>query len=197
MTLKARAGGLLLAGGVVGVVAAHVAAYVIAIPDDTRRAHYLAATGHAYWPIAVGLGLLAGCVAIVGSGLRGRNRAMAGMGLSRGHRVQELAAVTASQAGLFTLMEVSERIGAGSPAMELVRSPAFLVGLGIQVLVALVVVSILAGIEHGVHRLVAAGMREVRRTYLLRPSGPGRLWAMTAWTGSNTEARGPPLSAFC
>jgi len=48
--------------GVAGVVVAHSAAYLIAVPDGVERARHLSATGHGYWPVAVGLALVAGVV---------------------------------------------------------------------------------------------------------------------------------------
>lgn len=197
MTSKARAGGLLLMSGVSGVVIAHVVAYVVAIPDGGQRARYLDATGHGYWPVATGLAIAAGVAAIAGSGLRGRARALAGMDPCRGVGVRGLLAITAWQGGLFTVMEVAERIGAGSPTSALIRSPAFLVGLGIQALVALAVASILWGIERGVQRLVTATLRDLPAIHVLRPFRLGRSFTVLRWTGGGPEARGPPLTAFC
>ena len=49
-----RAGrGTLALAAVAGTVAAHGAAWVLAVPDGTRRHDALLATGHGWWPLAV------------------------------------------------------------------------------------------------------------------------------------------------
>ena len=101
------------------------------------------------------------------------------------------------QLAVFSLMEVAERAGSGIPTATLARDPAFLSGLAIQVLVALLIVSVLRVIERGVELLVRACRRPSPRGKAARRglTDPSRVVA--TWVGGQIGARGPPLPAFC
>lgn len=194
---RSRTGGLLAVSGVAGVVAAHSVAYLIAVPDGSLRAQHLSATGHGYWPIAVGVACVAGLVAMVASGIRGRALALArSTTLSTGGPVWT-AGLVAWQLVLFSVMEIGERVGTGSAPATLVRDPVFLVGLAIQVLVALLIVSVMRVIERGVELLVDALQRRLRQGHAGVPIWADRSWVVSSWVGGKPGARGPPASAFC
>ncbi|GAC1316805.1 MAG: hypothetical protein NVSMB12_14060 [Acidimicrobiales bacterium] len=193
---RRRVGGLLVASGVAGVVAAHSAAYAIAIPDGARRARHLQATGHGYWSVAIGLACVGGLIAVVGAGVRGRAVALARAMAPTDRRVAT-AGLVSWQLALFSAIEVVERLGSGSPTGALVRDPAFLLGLGIQVLVALLIVMVLRSIERGVELLVFALRRRTAQSPADRPAWIVADQQGTSWLGRQPGARGPPTSAFC
>ena len=193
---RRRVGGLLVASGVTGVVAAHSAAYAIAIPNGAQRAQHLQATGHGYWPVAIGLACVGGVTAAVGAGVRGRAVARARATAPTDRRFATAGLVT-WQLALFSAIEVAERIGSGSPAGALVRDPAFLLGLGIQVLVALLIVVVLWSIERGVELLVFALRHRAARTRADRPASIEPNRTDTSWLGGKPGARAPPTPAFC
>jgi hypothetical protein len=117
-----------------GLVLGHVLAYLIAVPDPHHRAFVLQRTGHEYLPAAAEAALvlaLAGMAAVVirafGPGPRGgsdRFSRLAGrLGL-----VQVLA---------FGGLEVVERIVAGAPLRHLTSDHILVIGMAMQIVVAL------------------------------------------------------------
>lgn len=194
---RSRSCGLLAVSGIPGVVAAHWVAYVIAIPDASQRAHRLAATGHGYWSIAGGVACIAALVLIAASGFRGRALALGPVTASstRG-RLWPLGLV-AWQLSLFSLMEIGERVGTGSAPAAIVRDPVFLIGLTIQVLAALLVLSVMRAIERGVELLVGALHRHVPHGHVEAPVWADECGVVSSWMGGKPGARGPPSSAFC
>lgn len=190
-----RSRGLLVVSGVAGVVVAHSAADLIAMPDGVERARHLAATGHGYWPVALGLALVAGLVSMVASGAQGRSLALASGPPPLADAKFSAAGLVASQLVLFAGMETGERLGSGGAPASLLREPAFLIGLCIQVLVALLVVSILRAIERGVELLVRAMQRSSPEAHV-PPPWVDRSWSASRWIGGKPSARGPPLPAF-
>jgi hypothetical protein len=121
--------GLAMAGLVLG----HVLAYLIAVPDPHQRAFVLQRTGHEYLPALAEAALvlaLAGIAAVV-------IRAFA-PGPRRGsERFPRLAGRLALvQVLAFGGLEVVERIVAGAPLRHLASDHILVVGMAVQVVVA-------------------------------------------------------------
>ena len=107
MTSRAGRGGRLvtIAWALVGVMGGHELTYTVLFPDDGLRHEALAESGHA-WVGMLGPALIVSFAVAVAAGLLGRRPA----GRSRGVR---FAVLLALQVGLFTAIELGERIGAG------------------------------------------------------------------------------------
>lgn len=111
---------------VLGSLAAHAAAYVLAEPDGAERAALLARTGHGYlsWaPALVGAAVLA-LVAAFSLRVLGAARGVAARGA---HPLLALVPVAG-----FVAQEAAERAVSGVAPAELLSERAFFVGLGVQ-----------------------------------------------------------------
>lgn len=137
-----------LVSGVAGVVVAHAAAYLLAFPSPDVRNHELHNSGHGYWDHAVLFAVVAGVVALVQAAGRGIRRGRAGVAPKRCSFGRQLLGLAVWQLALFAGMEVVERAVAGVPPGALLRDPAFVVGVVLQVAVAAVILLLLGGVEH-------------------------------------------------
>jgi hypothetical protein len=172
-----------------GVVGAHALNYVLAFPDPAVRSHELTASGHGYWPAAVGLAVVAGVLALgigVGNGFRPRRSSTA-----TPIRAGQLAAM---QVLLFVAVESVERLGAGVDPLPFLRSPQFALGVLLQLAVAVGAVIVLRAVEAGTRRVA----RGLRRTLPRRSAAP--IWSPQTFDvvglgwSSSTPARAPPVS---
>ncbi len=163
-----------------GVVVAHAAGYVIALPSAAERGPHLEATGHGYWPVAVTVAVTAAGVALllaVGSGaLWGRD------GRRHASAWRSVRSLAGWQVLAFVVMELGERTVAGAHAGGLLASPEFWLGLLLQLPVALVATRLLRTAERTGFRLASA----LRR--LPRPAARPAVDRPVA-------ARGAPVSA--
>jgi hypothetical protein len=176
-----------------GLVLGHVLAYLIAVPDPHHRAFVLQRTGHEYLPAMAEAALvlaLAGMAAVVirafapgPGGCSERFSRLAGrLGL-----VQVLA---------FGGLEVVERIVAGAPLRHLASDHILLIGMAVQVVVALAGAAFL--------RWLARTSSKLAETALPRLSLPRAravlALASTSWSpsplafGSIGNIRAPPVS---
>jgi hypothetical protein len=149
--------GLPLAGtAVVGVVLGHWLAYSLAVPAPTLRAEILAASGHSYWLLAMKAALVLGLVALgtvlirhLGARVRGEQAV-----------AETLPWLAARLAGLqvlaFTAMEVTERIAAHQAAGQMFRHHIFLLGVAVQLAVAVAVAFVLLWFARAARRIVSA-----------------------------------------
>jgi hypothetical protein len=181
--------GLAMAGLVLG----HVLAYLIAVPDPEHRAFVLQRTGHEYLPAMAEAALvlaLAGIAAVVirafAPGPRGGSerffRLAGRLGL-----VQVLA---------FGGLEVVERMVAGAPLRHLASDHILVIGMAVQVAVALAGAAFLRWLVRTSSKLAA--------TALPRPplprAGAVPSFASATWTpgigvfGSIGNVRAPPSS---
>jgi hypothetical protein len=180
--------------GAAGVVLGHWLAYRVAIPEPVLRGEILAATGHAYWLVAVKAAVILG-LAGVGSVLVARLsrelRGNAPVHLSFDRLALELAAI---QAPAFTAMELVERLASHAPLAGMFLHGVFLIGLLFQLAVAAAGAVILQWLERAADRVCAAvaGWRRppvnarVLRLFDRAPSRP--VAAMAGAAG----VRGPP-----
>jgi hypothetical protein len=172
--------------GVGGIVLAHAVGYALAFPDGGLRASVLRATGHGYWPVAVALAALAAGGAVVlavGAGVR---RTWAQL-------LPRPLALAAFQVVGFLAVETSERIAAGIPLSALLHERAVLVGVVVQVLVALAAYFALRATANLAERLAP------RRRPWPRVSG---VWAGVTYVvragvvlGASAQPRAPPVLA--
>jgi hypothetical protein len=157
--------GIVVAGAVgAGLALSHWLAYLIAVPHAHQRAQLLEHTGHGYWPRAAAIAAALGLVALVVTGARAVAQARnADLGQLRlGQLVARLAGM---QLPAFILLELIERLASGAADLGFVLQAPFLVGLGVQLLVATVLGVLLS-------RFARAAARIAR--ILLRGKLPGR-----------------------
>jgi hypothetical protein len=176
-----------------GLALSHWLAYLIAVPHAHERERLLESTGHGYWPLAAAVAVASGLVALVVTGARAVARARdADLGQ---HRLGQLVARMAGmQIPAFVLLEAIERLASGAAGLDLVLQAPFLVGLGVQLLVATVVGVFLTRFAHAAARIARILLRSKvsgRSAALLPPTRPAampvRLLGLAA-----VGVRGPP-----
>jgi hypothetical protein len=191
MDLRGRFGLVLVA--LSGLLAGHAVSYVVAAPDPHERAALLAVTGHSQHGAFGTLALAAGVAALIGIVMqRVRTRAVAAAPLSTG-RVAVL--LWAAQTAGFVLLEAWERGHGVAGAAELAGEPAFLIGLGAQLAVALVATALVVLVRATVDallRLLTPPAEETPTSLFLCAPGlrAPRSVARSAW-----NLRGPPSPA--
>jgi hypothetical protein len=164
-----------------GVVAGHTCAYLVTTPVGRDRGALLSA-GHGYWEAATALAVVAAAVALAVQVARPvvgqlRPRSLAGL-----------------QVVLFTFMESCELLATGQPLDALASHRGFLIGIGLQVVVAVVLtrvfrlaveaVAAVFGPSRQLPRATARGTRLVIRTLDPRRKPLGR----------QCGSRAPPLA---
>jgi hypothetical protein len=188
---------VLVVGGVAGVVMAHMLDYLLVFRSASARTHELAATGHGLWPDALAVAIGAGALAVGTAMAKGGAGALLRWA-ARPHDTpcRDLGALALWQVGLFTAVEVIERLAAHQSPLALAHGPLFPAGVGLQVLVAVAVLAALRFLERLGTALVAAVAGAVRRPRRSRRPAfaqalglglPGRSPAGPA------QPRGPPL----
>ncbi len=142
-----------------GLVLGHALAYLIAIPDPHQRAFALQRAGHAYLPAldqAVMMLAIAGVAAIV-------VRAFARKGDGATERFGRVAALlVVVQTFAFASQEVLERLVSGAPLGELAHDQILVIGVLVQVLVAIVAAAVLWLLARTSSRLAATSVIRVR-----------------------------------
>jgi hypothetical protein len=174
-----------------GVVAAHQLAYVVAAPDAHERAELLRAGGHGHWSsvVAVAMGLLAlGLMAFLRRGLQEAPSSSAAVALRSGVAVR----LALLQGTGFVALEALERFGTGAGPARLWEEPAVLIGVALQVLIALATAAVVALLGRAVARWVAR--RAVPARIALRPARPvlGFVAVPAAALSGSGALRGPP-----
>ncbi len=155
--------GLPLAGAAgAGVVLGHWLTYLIAVPNANLRTAFLTESGHGYWPIAVksavalalaGMAILTLRLAAGGPGEeQPRSRVFAGL----------LWRLSLAQVVAFAVLELSERLAAGLPMANLFQHHVFLLGVVIQLALAVAGALLLVGWRRAVVRILTA-LRAVPR----------------------------------
>ena len=138
-----------------GSLAAHAAAYLMAEPDRAERAALLARTGHSYlsWaPAVVGTAVL---VLVAALALRVLDAAR-GVAARGAHPLLALVPVAA-----FVAQEAAERAVSGTAPAHLLAEPAFRVGLAVQAVCGLA--------AFFVSRLLVEGAERLGRLVARRP----------------------------
>lgn len=138
---SAHRGVPIFATSVAGVLAGHWAAYTLALRDPHQRLLVLGRAGHDYLPLATKLALV---LLFVGLGT-----VIARTCAARGERafvrsspppgvMVSAARLMAIQAAAFGGIEVVERLVAGAPLTDLASEHLLLVGLAVQLIVAVI-----------------------------------------------------------
>jgi len=177
-----------------GIVAAHCVAYIMMAPEGEERALLMDATGHQFWGVVFALGL--------GVGVAGVSWLMVNFlhPSTAEHSKVNLFAFAAPrlmalQVGGFVLLEATERMFMGGGAHALLE-PVVIVGLVVQIAVALVAAVILSLLTRTLHALLSTSNRPsvgAERT-LPRPTSRWVQPSLAPGTGAGTW-RGPPLRA--
>ena len=182
---------------VAGAAVAHTLIYLVKVPDTSARAAVLAATGHGYWSVAVAAAIVLGLMA-VGAVVARQFRRGAGA-TAPPHvpdRVDRLALRLALlQSAIFMVQEGVERLAAGAALGDLAAAPSLLLtGIAVQVLVALGVAAVLAGLgraAEAVGRALRAAGPPGTSTVLARP--PARPVRRSRLPGGPAAIRAPPV----
>ena len=186
--------GIVVAGAVgAGLALSHWLAYLIAVPHAHQRARLLEHTGHGYWPLAAAVAAALGLVALVVTGARAVARARdADSGQQR--LCQLVARLAGMQLPAFVLLEAIERLASGAADLEFVLQAPFLVGLGLQLLVATVLgvfLSRFARVAARLARILLRGKLPDRSAALLLPTRPAAMPARLLGLAA-VGVRGPP-----
>ena len=167
--------GIVVASAVgAGLVLSHWLAYLIAVPHAQERERLLEHTGHGYWPRAAAVAAALGLVALVATGSRAVAHARdAHLGQPRlRHLVARLAGM---QLPAFVLLEATERFASGTAGLDLFLQAPFLVGLGVQLVVATLLGAFLSRFARAAARIARILLRRklpVGAAVLPRPSQP-------------------------
>jgi hypothetical protein len=190
MAHRSKHAGTLLGIAGVGLLLGHWLTYTLVTPGDSARQQVLASTGHGYLPF---LSQVLFLVAIA-AGVSFVSRALARRGGSqRASRIFPLLA--AAQLLAFAVMEIGERLVAGSTLSDL--SAVLPVGLLIQVAVAAIGAVMIALLTRAAAD-VAEGLRAVAAPQTRRGRGvatvlPSREASPSVGVApSSTVIRGPP-----
>ncbi len=179
----------------VGVIVGHWIAYSLVYPGPRVRQAILAASGHGYWHLAVELAVVLGVSALgtVVFRLFGDrdadepSRSSAVVGLAQRLIVLQLVA--------FAAMELVERAAAGAPVGDMFFHSLFVVGLSVQVLVAVAGAFVLLCFARTVvatlRRLRGAATRRLPAVRLRPPAASGEARRVLVRSAS---PRGPPSS---
>jgi hypothetical protein len=178
-----------------GVVASHWLAYSLAVPDPHLRHEVLAETGHGYWQyaVAVVLGLVVASLSGFACQRVWPSRADSG---DRGSPYYGVAGrLIALQATGLLILEGAERALTGTEPLGVFTEAPVIIGLAVQVLVALAAALLLVLFARAVdfvHRLVSRTCHRERPAPVQFPINlsvlPPRLRVAT---GGGT-LRGPP-----
>lgn len=169
---------------------AHFLAFWLAAPDAHNRAHLLSSTGHSHWIYVAGAGFFGGVLAMAGF-IRSCVEAHAtASGLTR-YAVARLAPF---QVVAFVLLEMVERASSGHGLLATLVEPAVLIGIILQLLVAIAGAVLLRAVARVVETLRAralpARLRESGHRFLVRFIHVPRLRLDAA----GFTLRGPPLT---
>jgi hypothetical protein len=186
--------GIAVAGAVgAGLALSHWLAYLIAVPHAHERERLLEHTGHGYWPLAAAVAAALGLVALVVTGARAVARARdADSGQQR--LCQLVARLAGMQLPAFVLLEAIERLASGAADLEFVLQAPFLVGLGLQLLVATVLgvfLSRFARVAARLARILLRGKLPGRSAALLPAARPAAMTARLLGLAA-VGVRGPP-----
>lgn len=135
-----------------GLVLGHWLAYSIGMPQAHMRDELLRSTGHDYLPYATQVALLTGALGLVGLFFTRLTQREA-----RGPFGADVAKLAAVQSAAFVAMEVGERLLSGSSLHDLTHGPLLVIGLGVQLVLAVAGALTLRLTEHAVE--VAQSLR--------------------------------------
>jgi hypothetical protein len=187
-----------LAGAAVaGAAVSHTLIYLVEVPDAGARDAVLAATGHAYWSVAVAAAVVLGLVAVGSVAARrflhGLRRAGAPPSPEPVDRLALRLALY--QSAIFVVQEGVERLAAGGSSGGLAAgTDLLLTGIAVQVLVALGIAVLLAGLGRAAEA-VGRALRVPPESQPARASAawPARRVRRSRLPGGPAAIRAPPL----
>jgi hypothetical protein len=177
-----------------GVILAHVLAFLVAEPHSHVREELLASTGHRYWALTVSIALalfVGGLVSLVWNGVRAAQpRSAARLFLEAAPRLVPLQVIG------FVLLEAAERLVVGHLTCDLLTEPVLVIGVITQVAVALVGAALIALLSRVVAALVSAIRRPIARAAqtLTPTSTSDHGWSPVHVAAGGRTLRGPPAS---
>jgi hypothetical protein len=178
-----------------GIVAAHCLAYILVAPEPAERTLLLHRTGHHFWGLVFALALGAGMAGLSGMLVRFFHLSTTEVPKVNlfGYAAPRLMAL---QVGGFVLLEATERTFWGIGAHAIVE-PVVVVGLALQVAVALVAALILCLLTKTLYALLSgSSLTSTKAARVLPRFAPTRWFqpSLAPGTGAGT-LRGPPLRA--
>lgn len=173
-----------------GLVLGHWLAYALATPHAHAREELLRATGHGYLPYASQVALLAGALGLAALFLSRLARRE-----SRGSFAGDVARLAAVQSAAYVTMEVGERWLSGASLHDLAHGPLLTIGLGVQLVMAVVGALVLRTTDRAAEAAESLGRSPAPPLPALVTAGPvvpavaPRRPAMRS-----TKSRAPPSS---
>jgi hypothetical protein len=180
-----------LAVAVGGVLAGHWLTYLAVAPAAGSRAAILHETGHAYLGMANDLALMV-ALAAMATMFIGQLTSPLPAGQLQGITGR----VARFQVSAFVLLEVLERVTAGSPLSELIHTGILPIGIATQVGIAYVAACAIRWLLRTADRVAAAFGRatDAPRRDALRPLLPEPVFVTAGRHLSAAGVRGPPSS---
>jgi hypothetical protein len=189
-------GAIIVAGALgAGLVLSHWLAYLIAVPHAHERERLLESTGHGYWPLATAVAAALALVALVATGSRAVAQAR-NADLSQQRLRHLVASLAGTQIPAFVLLEAIERLASGTAGLDFALQAPFLVGLGVQLIIATVLGVFLSRFARAAARIARILLRRkppVRSPALLPPARPATMTARLLGLAP-AGVRGPPAS---
>jgi hypothetical protein len=173
-----------------GVLAGHWLTYLVVAPMTSSRAAILQQTGHAYLGMANDLALVTALAALAATFI-----GQLVDPVPPGQFSDITARVIRFQVGAFVLLEVLERVTAGSPIAELVHTGILPIGIAVQVGIGSCAARAIHWLLRTADRVVAALERTAvaPRRIVLRPLLPELVFVQAERHLSAAGVRGPPL----
>jgi hypothetical protein len=182
--------------GLAGVVVGHWIAYRIAFPQAPGRSIELARSGHGYWFAAIVLAIACAVLAFANTIVRHVRLALGRGAPDEARSVRSTGIrLAALQASLFVVQEVLERLRVQDPLSILGQGRLLLIGISIQMVVALAIALMLALLGRTAAAIARAVTRLPNRTSseLHRP-GPAVVAPVQRTGRARLGPRAPPLS---
>jgi hypothetical protein len=170
------------------VVLGHKVVYALAIPAVAERSELLSRTGHGYLPGATRLLVMAALTGLGSLFLRAVGRRDTGAP----DRVSMFARLAILQVSIFAVMEIVERLAAGTPIAGIVDHGLFVLGIAAQLLLAFAGAALLRLIHRRAESVTAWGSPPVLRARAIAAI-PSYVSAFGPFSdGDPAEPRGPP-----
>jgi hypothetical protein len=184
----ARVAGWAIGLGAAAVLVGHGITYALVHPDGHERAGILASTGHAYLHLLDGPGLVLAIASVFAAASVGFGRH--GDAPDRGTLFRRLATF---QLAAFVAMEVAERVGSGSYGAGTGDLTVLVVGVAVQLVLALAGASLLRALHRGGERLSTA-LGRARRVFppVIVGAAPEVSRLVPVGVAAPRPARGPP-----
>jgi cytochrome bd-type quinol oxidase subunit 2 len=174
-----------------GVAFAHGLTFLLVAPNEDARERLLAATGHGYWAYVMPLALGALVAALAGFAAGWRVRP----GPDRLFWATAVRLAALQGAG-FIILEGSERFFAHASAGQLLADPFLLIGVLVQVALALAGALLLLVVARVVEHLTNGRRWSVRPIRATHPRGAlGVAVPRLRVASGGATLRGPPLAA--